>query len=176
MPNYRRLWVPGATCFFTVNLFDRRRGLLVEHVDALHAAFGDARRAQPFEMVALVVLPDHLHCLWRLPSGDADNAGRWSRIKAGFSRRIEAPGACSPSRTKRRERNIWQRRFWERLILDEDDLRRHLEYIHFNPVKHGHAKHASDWPHSTLHGHIARDWPAADWAADDAPDRFGERS
>lgn len=165
MPNYRRLWVPGSTCFFTVNLLDRRRRLLVDHVDALRAAMGDARRAQPFGVLAMVVLPDHLHCIWRLPTADADNAGRWSRIKSGFSRRVEASGHRSASRAKRRERNIWQRRFWERIILDEDDLRRHIDYIHFNPVKHGHVAWASDWPHSTIHRFIARGWLPVDWAA-----------
>ena len=164
MPNYRRLWVPGGTCFFTVNLLDRRRRLLVDHRDALRAAFGDARRAQPFDVLAMVVLPDHLHCLWRLPQGDADNAGRWSRIKAGFSRRVERGGGRSPSRVKRRERNLWQRRFWERLILDEGDLHRHIDYIHFNPVKHCHALRASDWPHSTIHRYIAAGIIDPEWA------------
>lgn len=165
MPNYRRLWVPGGTCFFTVNLLDRRRRLLVEHVDAFRAAFGDARGVQPFDVLAMVVLPDHLHCLWRLPEGDADNAGRWSRIKTGFTRRIEPAGVSSRSRTKRRERNLWQRRFWERLILDEDDLHRHIDYIHFNPVKHGHAVLASDWRYSTIHRYIAAGAIGPEWAA-----------
>jgi putative transposase len=84
MPRYRREHVPGGTFFFTVNLLERRRRLLVDHVDALRASFRAARHAQPFEVIAIVILPDHLHCLWRLPEGDGDNAGRWARIKSGF--------------------------------------------------------------------------------------------
>jgi putative transposase len=164
MPNYRRLRVPGGTCFFTVNLLDRRQSLLVDHIDSLRAAFVDARHAQSFDVLAMVVLPDHLHCLWRLPEGDADNAGRWSRIKTGFSRRIGPAGTRSESRTKRRERNVWQRRFWERLIVDDEDLQRHIDYIHFNPVKHGHAVRASDWPHSSIHRYIAAGILREEWA------------
>ncbi len=88
MSNYRRVRVPGGTCFFTVNLLERRRRLLVERVDDLRASFRAAQAARPFDMLAIVVLPDHLHCVWRLPAGDADNANRWAQIKAGFSRRL----------------------------------------------------------------------------------------
>ena len=93
MPDYRRVWVPGGTFFFTVNRLERRnRRLLVEHIDHLRAAFRDAQRARPFEVIAIVVLPEHLHCLWRLPEGDADNADRWARIKSGCSRRARRSG------------------------------------------------------------------------------------
>ena len=148
MPNYVRVRVPGGTYFFTVNLLERRRRLLVEHVDALRAAFTETRRVRPFVIIGMVVLPDHLHCLWRLPDGDADNAGRWAQIKAGFSRRLPPGERRSATRIAKRERGIWQRRFWEHLTTDEDDLQQHLDYIHFNPVKHGHAARAVDWPYS----------------------------
>jgi putative transposase len=161
MSNYRRLWVPGGTSFFTVNLFDRRRRLLVDRIDDLRAAFRDARAARSFDVLAIVILPDHLHCLWRLPSGDADNASRWAQIKAGFSRRIARDE--SGGRIARRERGIWQRRYWEHLILDDNDLRRHVEYIHFNPVKHGHASRPADWPHSSFARWVQRGDYAADW-------------
>jgi putative transposase len=161
MSNYRRLWVPGGTSFFTVNLFDRRRRLLVDRIDDLRAAFRDARAARSFDVLAIVILPDHLHCLWRLPSGDADNASRWAQIKAGFSRRIARDE--SGSRVARRERGIWQRRYWEHLILDDNDLRRHVEYIHFNPVKHGHASRPADWLHSSFARWVRRGDYAADW-------------
>ncbi|MBD8526667.1 REP-associated tyrosine transposase [Pseudomarimonas arenosa] len=144
MPNYRRVWVPGGTYFFTVNLLERRRSLLVDHIDALREAFRSARRARPFEVVALVVLPDHLHCVWKLPEGAADNATRWRHIKTLFSRAIPAIERRSARRRVKQERGIWQRRYWERLLRDERDLHHHVDYVHFNPVKHGLVATARD--------------------------------
>lgn len=109
MPRYRREHVPGGTFFFTVNLLERRRRLLVDHVDDLRASFRAARHAQPFKVIAIVILPDHRHCLWRLPEGDGDNAGRWARIKSGFCRRLPPVEDRSEVRVARRERGIWQR-------------------------------------------------------------------
>jgi putative transposase len=163
MPNYRRAWVPGATCFFTVNLLERDRSLLVEHVDALRAAFRDARRARPFEVVAVVVLPDHLHCIWRLPPGDADNATRWRHIKSGFSRRLLPGERRSMRRVAKGERGIWQRRYWERVLRDERDLVHHVDYIHFNPVKHGLVARVRDWPYSSFHRYVQAGLLAPDW-------------
>ncbi|MGA9422478.1 MAG: transposase [Rhodanobacteraceae bacterium] len=171
MPNYRRAWVPGATCFFTVNLLNRRGRLLVEHVDHLRAAFRETRRVRPFDLVAIAVLPDHLHCIWRLPAGDADNAGRWARIKANFSRRMPLRERRSRVRVARRERGIWQRRFWEHVIVDEADLEAHVDYVHVNPVKHGHVARAVDWPYSSIHRYIVAGVLAPDWACD--PTRHG---
>ena len=164
MPNYRRVWVPGGTFFFTVNLLERRnRCLLVEHIDHLRAAFHDAQRARPFHVIAIVVLPEHLHCLWRLPEGDADNADRWARIKSGFSRRLPKTERRSDVRIAKRERGIWQRRFWEHMIVDEDDLQNHFDYIHFNPVKHGYVTRAVDWPYSSLRRYVDSGELAGDW-------------
>lgn len=98
MSNYRRLWVPGGTYFFTVNLLERRRRLLVDHGDLLRDAFRTARAARPFEVLAIVALPDHLHCVWRLPDGDADNANRWAQIKSTFSRALPISERRSPQR------------------------------------------------------------------------------
>jgi len=156
MPNYRRVWVPGGTYFFTVNLLERRRTLLVDRVATLRDAFRAARAARPFEMIAVVVLPDHLHCLWSLPPNDADNATRWRHIKTLFSQRIPAIERRSARRVGRKERGIWQRRYWEHLIRDERDLARHVDYVHINPVEHGYVTRAADWPHSSLHRYIAR--------------------
>ena len=156
MSRYRRLPLPGRTWFFTVNLLERRRRLLVEHIDLLCASVRAARMARPFEVVAMVVLPDHLHCIWRLPEGDADNAARWSHIKAEFSRGLPATAWRNASRRGKRERGIWQRRFWARVIVDDDDLRSHVDDMHYNPVKHGHVVRAVDWPHSSVHRWIAR--------------------
>ena len=162
---YRRAWVPGGTFFFTVNLADRRADTLVRHVDALRVAFAQVKARHPFELIAVVVLPDHLHAIWQLPPDDADYATRWSRIKAGFSRAIPAGEAIRPSREVKGERGIWQRRYWEHQIRDESSLQRRMDYIHYNPVKHGWAKRPADWPHSSFAHHVARGMYPEDWAA-----------
>ena len=167
MPNYRRVWVPGATYFFTVNLLDRRRRLLAEHVDQLGDAFRTARAARPFSIVAYAVLPEHLHCVWTLPEGDADNATRWRHIKTLFARALPADEPRSARRLAKSERGIWQRRYWERLIRDEADLHAHIEYIHFNPVKHGHAAQAAGWAHSSFHRYVRCGLVPSDWAVGD---------
>jgi len=157
----------AAHFFFAVNLLERRNGrLLVEHIHHLRASFRDARRSKPFDVIAIVVLPEHLHCLWRLPEGDADNATRWARIKSGFSRRLSKAERRSRVRIANRERGIWQRRFWEHLIVDETDLKNHFDYIHCNPVKHGYVCRAVDWPYSSLQRYVASGEIHADWACD----------
>lgn len=166
MSNYTRAWVRGGTYFFTVNLLDRRRRLLVDHIDVLRGAFAAGRARRPFEVVAAVVLPDHLHCLWTLPAGDADNATRWGHIKTAFSRALPRVEHRSVRRIARAERGIWQRRYWEHVIRDDRDLAAHVDYIYFNPVKHGHARRVVDWPHSTFHRDVARGAVAADWGGD----------
>jgi putative transposase len=153
MPNYRRVWVPGGTYFFTVNLQQRDRALLVEHIEQLRHAFRMARAERPLEVVAAVVLPDHLHCVWRLPEGDSDYATRWRHIKSLFSRSLPVAGAAS-RRANRCERGIWQRRFWEHCIRDERDLLAHIEYVHVNPVKHGYVDDTREWPYSTIHRYM----------------------
>jgi putative transposase len=165
MSNYRRVRVPGGTYFFTVNLLERRRRLLVDRIDDLRVAFHATHAVRPFEVLAIVVLPEHLHCVWRLPPGDADNANRWAQIKSGFSRRLPPEERRCARRVAKRERGIWQRRYWEHLIRDERDLRQHVDYIHFNPVKHGHVLRVADWPYSSFHRWVrAGDYPA-DWGA-----------
>lgn len=177
MSRYRRAWVPGGTCFFTVNLLERRRTLLVDQIDALRRAFREAQAARPFVIEAIVVLPDHLHCVWRLPDGDADNATRWRHIKTMFSRMVPNGERRSSRRLAKGERGIWQRRFWEHLIVDENDLQRHVDYIHFNPVKHGYVLRAADWLYSSLRRDISRGMVGEDWAVDDGGGgrRWGER-
>jgi Transposase and inactivated derivatives len=171
MSNYRRIRVPGGTYFFTVNLLERNRRLLVEHVDLLRASFRAAHAVRPFKVLAIAIMPDHLHCLWRLPEGDADNANRWARIKSGFSRSLPLRERRSGRRIARRERGIWQRRFWEHLIRDDDDLRHHMDYIHGNPVKHGHVLHARDWPFSSFHLWVERGVYPLHWTSDAASPR-----
>lgn len=164
MTDYRRARVAGGTWFFTVGLAGRRgAGLLVERIDALGAAFRTVQARHPFRLEAVVVLPDHLHCVWSLPDGDTDYSTRWGLIKAAFSRAVERGERRSPSRIKRGERGIWQRRFWEHCIRDGDDYARHVDYIQWNPVKHGQVSHVPDWPHSSVHRHVARRVYPLDW-------------
>lgn len=163
MSHYRRAPVAGATYFFTLALADRRSGLLVSHIDALRLAYRRARDLHPFATVAICVMPDHLHAIWRLPQGDADFALRWRVIKSGFSRQLAADSRRSPSKIRRREKGIWQRRYWEHQIRDEVDLQRHIDYIHYNPVKHGHAKQVCDWPFSSFHHYVALGHYPEDW-------------
>jgi putative transposase len=160
---YRRANAPGGTYFFTVKLAQRTSDLLVRHIDALRAAIRAVKARLPFAILAMVVLPDHMHAIWRLPEEDANYPMRWSLIKAGFSRRIEPGEFIQASRQARRERGLWQRRYWEHLIRDEMDLQRHIEYIHYNPVKHGWANHAADWPYTSLHRYIQCGMAPADW-------------
>ena len=174
---YRRADAAGGTYFFTVNLAERRSDLLVRHIDDLRAAMKTVKDAHPFAILAMVVLPEHLHAIWSLPPGDADYPMRWSLIKAGFSRRLAKGEHIRASRQAKRERGIWQRRYWEHQIRDEVDLARHVDYIHFNPVKHGWVTHPVDWPHSTLHGNIERGMAVSDWGVQigDGVDGYGER-
>jgi putative transposase len=148
MPNYRRLYQPGGDYFFTVNLADRSSDALVRNIDALRHAWSYANARYPFETLAAAVMPDHLHCIWRLPPGDRDFSTRWSLLKGHFSRSLARSGEAPPGR-RAGERAVWQRRFWEHFIRDEDDLARCADYIHANPVKHGHCARVDQWPYST---------------------------
>jgi putative transposase len=133
MTGYRRNFVAGGSFFFTVNLADRRLQLLTESIDALRTAFRETQRHHPFTIDAIVVLPDHLHSVWTLPEGDADFSTRWRLIKTSFSRKLSGGEPISSSRAGKGERGIWQRRYWEHTIRDEDDFSRHIDYIHIQP-------------------------------------------
>lgn len=158
MPNYRRATDRGGTYFFTVVTHQRIPVLTEPDVRAsLHDAIQTIRSEHPFAIDAWVLLPDHLHCIWTLPAGDAGYSMRWAKIKTLVSRQCGARfGAreLSGSRTKRHESGLWQRRFWEHQIRDSDDFSRHVDYIHWNPVKHGLARRALDWPYSTFHRYV----------------------
>ena len=174
---YRRSRVSGGTFFFTANLADRNYRLLTEHVGMLREVTRTVRQRHSFEIVAMVVLPDHLHAVWTLPPGDRNYPMRWSLIKAGFSRVIMKTEPVSESHVCKRERGVWQRRYWEHQIRNEDDLARHVDYIHFNPVKHGHVKSPVEWPYSSIHRYIRKGFVSFDWGMDIAADEsgFGER-
>lgn len=151
MPNYRRNRVPGGTYFFTVNLLERKSLLLIEHIGELREAVRIVRAQQPFHIDSWVVLPDHMHAIWTLPSGDDRYSDRWRAIKKAFSKAIPKTEYRSRVRIKRHERGIWQRRFWEHTIIDEKDYAAHMDYIHYNPIKHGWVQSVNEWPFSSFH-------------------------
>jgi putative transposase len=163
MVRYRRNFIPGGTYFFTVTLADRRSRALVDHVGALRSAFRVTRRDQPFSIDAIAILPDHLHAILTLPANDADFPGRWRRIKGYFSTALIEAG-LDLKRFPNGELALWQRRFWEHTIRDEGDFTRHVDYIHFNPVKHGLVQRVRDWPHSSFHRYVREGLLPDDWA------------
>lgn len=150
MPNYRRDFTPGASYFFTVNLFDRRRSLLTDHLALLRDCVARERAARPFAINAWTVLPDHMHWLWTLPPGDSDYPTRWRRIKTSFAKALAT-------------RPVWQPRYWEHRIRDEPDRQRHIDYIHYNAVKHGLVERPVDWPHSSFDEFVKRGVYSSDW-------------
>ena len=175
MPEYRRAKFKGSIFFFTVVLAERSSNLLVEQVDRLPKAYRIVKERRPFETVAICILPDHIHAVWALPEDNPDFATRWTLIKSGFSRGLDARPR-SESKILKREKGIWQRRYWEHAIRDDADLERHVDYIHFNPVKHGHVTRVVDWPHSSFHLYVERGELVADWGGDirDIQGSFGE--
>ncbi len=178
MTDYRRNFVPGGSFFFTVNLADRRSRLLIKHIDELREALRQTLQRHTFTIDALVVLPDHLHAVWTLPENDADFALRWRQVKSSFSRRLPGDEPISDSRAAKGERGIWQRRYWEHTIRDEDDFARHVDYVHINPVKHRLVTRVKDWPYSSFHRMVKLGILPDDWAGDVAKldGNFGERS
>ncbi|PLK49095.1 transposase [Uliginosibacterium sp. TH139] len=169
MSLYRRSNATGATFFFTVVTHRRQRILTDESLRvALRDAVRRVRAEMPFSIDAWVLLPDHLHCIWTLPPGDADFGRRWGRIKLFVTRAVAAEYARAdwrnPSRITRRESTIWQRRFWEHQIRDDADYAAHMDYVHINPVKHGLVPTVADWPHSTFHRFVRAGVYPANWA------------
>ena len=159
MTDYRRAKFCGGYYFFTLITHDRR-GFLVTDLGrrCLRKAWQSVSDKHPFEIIAVCLLPEHLHCVLKLPEGDNDYSLRWQLIKKAFTRNYLSEGgveyAQSASRVRKRERGVWQRRFWEHQIRDETDLQNHVDYIHYNPVKHGLVGDVEDWPWSTYHRFI----------------------
>jgi putative transposase len=177
MVGYRRNRVEGGVYFFTLALADRRSTMLVDHSAALREAFHVANRERPFVIDAIVILPNHLHAILALPEGDADYSGRWRRIKGHFSSALLRSG-MPIRRHGNGELALWQRRYWEHTISDETDFMRHIDYIHYNPVKHGLVARVRDWPHSSFHRYVRCGLLPQDWAGDarESSLDFGETS
>jgi putative transposase len=176
MPNYRRAFAPGGCWFFTVNLLDRRKTLLVDHVETLREAIAATRQDYPFTIDAFVVLPDHLHAILSLPQGDSDFSTRWRLIKNRFAKALPKDEQLSVVRVRRNERGVWQRRFWEHLVRDEADFTRHVEYCYINPVKHRLVTRVRDWRYSSFHRDVQAGLFPDDWGGDsEATGDFGER-
>ncbi|MFH1382933.1 MAG: transposase [Chloroflexota bacterium] len=165
MPDYRRLYQNGGTYFFTVVTHERRPVFQNEQsVALLIECFKRVAQQHPFIVEAVVILPDHLHTIWTLPDGECDFSTRWNLIKGAFSRQyVEPYNSPSASCRKKRERTVWQRRFWEHLVRSQDELNRLCDYIHYNPVKHGLAESPADWPHSTFKEFVAKGLYPQDW-------------
>jgi putative transposase len=173
MSRYRRSKIAGGVYFFTVTLADRSSDLLVRQIDRLRRVYASVNDRHAFETIAICILPDHLHALWSLPTGDRNYPLRWNLIKAGFSRGLEEFAVRTKSKIARRERGLWQRRYWEHAIRDDADLERHVDYVHFNPVKHGYVARVRDWPFSSFHRYVERGDLVADWGGT-APEFQGE--
>jgi putative transposase len=163
MVTYRRNLVPGGTYFFTVTLQDRSANWLIAHIHFLRSAFQKARKERPFRIDAIVILPDHLHCVWTLPQGDADYAQRWHIVKSNFSHSLHRASIVR-KRNRKGGLDIWQRGYWEHAIRDEANLETHVNYIHYNPVKHRLVGHVRDWPYSSFHRFVRIGMLDLDWA------------
>jgi putative transposase len=168
MPQYKRAQQPGGTFFFTV-VTHRRKRLFSEIKNrlTLKEVIMEVKSTHPFTVDAWVLLPEHLHCIWTLPQGDMDFSKRWGLIKAKFSKELKGQ-QMGP---------VWQNRFWEHLIRDERDLQKHLDYIHYNPVKHGLVENPKDWPSSTFHRYVKDGLYPLNWGEGvlfQSTEKFGE--
>ncbi|HEY6940876.1 REP-associated tyrosine transposase [Dokdonella sp.] len=158
MKAYRRAYQPGGCYFFTVVTHRRVQWLTVDSMRIrLREALLKVAKQRPFGIDAFVLLPDHLHAVWRLPQGDCDFSSRWRLIKHHAS--TGGGPTCA-----------WQPRFWEHVLRDERDWRRHVDYVHYNPVKHGLARAPGDWPYSTFARAVGRGWYSPDWGRSEPPD------
>ncbi len=162
---YRRRYIPGGTYFITAALADRKNTLLKDKIDKLRSAFKKVMYQHPFDIHAIVILPDHFHMLITLPDEDVSYSKRIRLIKSNFSKNIECKEFVSSSRARKAERGIWQRRFWEHSIRDEKDYAYHVNYIHYNPVKHKYVLNPIDWPYSSIHRYVRAGILQPNWSA-----------
>lgn len=161
---YRRQKIEGGTYFFTVVTFNREP-ILVENIGKLREAFNIVMKDRPFVIDSHVILPDHLHMIWTLPEANADYPTRWRLIKQYFSKLMDkSPNeVISTVRARKKERQIWQRRYWEHTIRDETDLNNHIEYIHYNPVKHGLVNDIHEWELSSFRRYVRDGFYPVEW-------------
>jgi putative transposase len=176
MVRYRRNLAAGCTFFITATLADRTSRALTDHIAALRSAIMRTRRQRPFMINAIVILPDHFHLIMTLPQDDADFPNRLSLIKRRFTA-AAAKSGLSIKRHGNGEMALWQRRYWEHTIRNDQDFERHVNYIHFNPVKHKLVARVSDWPYSSFHRYVRRGLLPQDWGGDfiESKSTFGER-
>jgi putative transposase len=183
MPNYRRIFVPGGTYYFTVATYNRQPIFNNPNTQRLlRKSIMVVMEKHPFCEVAHCILPDHIHTIWTLPEGDSDYPMRWRAIKGNFSRwyqeSIKPFIVNNNSHQKRKEAAIWQRRYWEHFICDDFDFDNHMDYIHFNPVKHGLVTRPRDWKWSSFAFHVRNEYYPADWGEDASlripDDKYGE--
>lgn len=174
MRNYIRDKTKGGCYFLTFNLQDRQSQLLTTHINEFRQAFKKTKQHQSFELNAMVVLPDHVHLLITLADDNDNYANIVANLKANFSRQIPKLESenISPSRADKKERGLWQRRFWEHRIRDDNDYKQHVDYIHYNPVKHGYCSQPTEWKYSTIHKFISDGLYPKGWSYSDIDDSF----
>ena len=183
MAEYRRVFIKGGTYFFTIVTFNRQKIFSSAQTRLLFLkAIDHVRSYHPFAVVAYCLLPDHIHMIWHLPEGDADYSKRINAVKRRFSIKyrelFDTLPPKSPAQMKRRESTVWQRRYWEHYIRDEIDFQHHVDYVHFNPVKHGLVSRVRDWDASSFFSYVKLGIYDLDWGdniqSNEAGDRFGE--
>lgn len=172
---YRRNYVKGGTYFFTVNLKNRQSTILIDFVDLLRESFAFVQQQRPYTIIAIVIHPEHLHCIWQLPEDDDNYPARWKSIKSRFTRHLKKT-ELNMSNNRHGEYNIWQKNYWEHTNRNEKDLSQHIDY---NPVKHGWVNSVVDWPHSSFHKYVKKSKLPANWGSDvkrDDLNSYGEHS
>ncbi len=171
MPNYRRYFEKGGLYFFTITLQDRQKNWLIKYIHEFKLAYRETLQHYPFETIAICILPDHLHLIMQLPENDDNFSRRIQVLKSNFSKRLpkECYGAFNLSRKKRGELGIWQRRFWEHHIRDENDLEKCIEYIYYNPVKHNYVTNVKDWAFSSFHRDVKLGFFDKEWGSEISP-------
>lgn len=168
MPNYLRYHLPNHLVFITLVTADRKPFLL-NYLSQFRTSIEQVKNKHPFNITAMVVLPDHCHFIMKMPENDCDFSNRINQIKGKFSRLILDQTILSQSRINRQERGVWQRRFWDHVIRDQDDFKRHMDYIHYNPVKHRYVNACKDWPYSSFHRLVKEGLYDENWATNEPP-------
>ena len=175
MVNFRRNYIKGGSYFFTVTLRDRKSSLLTDNLALLRNSFREMMHKHPVTINAIVVLPEHIHAIFTLPRDDNNYPLRWQMVKSQFTRLLKRQGHVL-AKDERGEHRLWQRRYWEHTLKDENDYARHVDYIHYNPVKHGLVNQVYEWPYSSFHWYVRQGLLGMDWGGKYTADKdgFGE--